>query len=164
MVSRNFRQAHPQEVGLTQFMGVHAFFNFFFQQDRLQGRFQYRQTPSSNYLKVIEFETCYIKPNPPFFSANKICNGPTTWSIHTMLEGPWLYKTVFPTPMVRPLDESQESSSLQGHRSWLMCEVALRAISHTILRAQDHGASSTLIGWKGGAGPSSLHTTLEGPT
>ena len=30
------------------------------------------------------------------------------------------------------------------------------------LRARD--TSSTLIGGKGGAGPSSLHTTLEGPT
>jgi len=27
--------------------------------------------------------------------------------------------------MVRPLDESQGSSPLQGHGSWLMCEVAL---------------------------------------
>ena len=30
--------------------------------------------------------------------------------------------------MVRPLDESQGSSPLQGHGSWLMCEVALIAI------------------------------------
>ena len=27
--------------------------------------------------------------------------------------------------MVRPLDESEGSSPLQGHGSWLMCEVAL---------------------------------------
>ena len=40
----------------------------------------------------------------------------------------------------------------------------LRATSHTRLRAHDHYTSSTLIGGKGGAGPSSLHTTLEGPT
>ena len=32
------------------------------------------------------------------------------------------------------------------------------------LRAHDHYTSSTLIGGKGGAGPSSLHTTLEGLT
>jgi hypothetical protein len=32
------------------------------------------------------------------------------------------------------------------------------------LRAHDHYTSSTLIGGKGGASPSSLHTTLEGPT
>jgi hypothetical protein len=36
--------------------------------------------------------------------------------------------------------------------------------SHTRLRARDHYTSSTLIGGKGRAGPSSLHTTLEGPT
>ena len=32
------------------------------------------------------------------------------------------------------------------------------------LSARDHYTSSTLIGGKGRAGPSSLHTTLEGPT
>ena len=31
------------------------------------------------------------------------------------------------------------------------------------LRARDHYTSGILIGGKGGAGPSSLHTTLEGP-
>ena len=40
----------------------------------------------------------------------------------------------------------------------------LRASSQTRLRARDHYTSSILIGGKGGAGPSSLHTTLEGPT
>ena len=39
----------------------------------------------------------------------------------------------------------------------------LRATSHTRLKARDHYTSSTLIGGKGGAGPSSLHTMLEGP-
>jgi hypothetical protein len=38
----------------------------------------------------------------------------------------------------------------------------VRATAHTRLRARDHSASSTLIGGKGGAGPSLLHTTLEG--
>ena len=32
------------------------------------------------------------------------------------------------------------------------------------LRDRDHYISSTLIGGKGGAGPSLLHITLEGPT
>jgi hypothetical protein len=32
------------------------------------------------------------------------------------------------------------------------------------LRARDRYTSSTLIGGKDGAGPTSLHTTLEGPT
>ena len=36
--------------------------------------------------------------------------------------------------------------------------------SHTRLRAHDRYTSSTLIGGKGIACPSSLHTTLEGPT
>jgi hypothetical protein len=40
----------------------------------------------------------------------------------------------------------------------------LRATSHTRLRARDHYTSSTLIGGKGGASPSLLHITLEGPT
>jgi hypothetical protein len=40
----------------------------------------------------------------------------------------------------------------------------LRATSHTRLRARDTYTSSTLIGGKGKAGPSSLHTTFEGPT
>ena len=33
---------------------------------------------------------------------------------------------------------------------------------HMRLRARDQYTSNTLIGGKGGAGPSSLHTTLEG--
>ena len=47
-------------------------------------------------------------------------------------------------------------SQLHGHGCWLVCEVALGA--------RDHYTSSTLIGGKGGAGLSLLHTTLEGPT
>ena len=39
----------------------------------------------------------------------------------------------------------------------------VRAISHR-LRARDHYTSSTLSDGKTGANPSSLHTTLEGPT
>jgi hypothetical protein len=40
----------------------------------------------------------------------------------------------------------------------------VRATSHTGPRARDQYTSSTLIGGKGRAGPSSLYTTLEGPT
>jgi hypothetical protein len=78
------------------------------------------------------------------------------FSLHTMLEGPRLHIMAFPTNLVRPLDKSQGSSPLQGRGSWLMCEVALRA--------RDICTSSTLIGGRGGAGLSSPHTTLEGPT
>ena len=42
--------------------------------------------------------------------------------------------------------------------------IHIRATSHIRLRARDHYSSSTLIGGKGGVVPSSLHTTLEGPT
>ena len=37
------------------------------------------------------------------------------------------------------------------------------ATSHMRLMAHDHHTSSTLIVAKGGAGPSSLHTRVEGP-
>jgi len=37
----------------------------------------------------------------------------------------------------------------------------LRATSHMRPRARDHYTPTTLIGGKGGAGPSSLHTTLH---
>ena len=40
----------------------------------------------------------------------------------------------------------------------------IRATSHMRLRAHDYYTSSTPIGGKGGANPSSLHTTLEGAT
>ena len=40
----------------------------------------------------------------------------------------------------------------------------IKATSHTRLRARDQYPSSTPIGGKGGDGPSSLHTMLEGPT
>jgi hypothetical protein len=42
--------------------------------------------------------------------------------------------------------------------------IELGPLSHTWLRARDHFTSSTLIGGQGAVGPSSLHTTLEGPT
>ena len=44
----------------------------------------------------------------------------------------------------------------------LRMRFTIRATSHMRLRARDHCISSTLIGGKGGAGPSSLHTTLDG--
>jgi hypothetical protein len=52
------------------------------------------------------------------------------FSLHTMLEDPLLHIMAFPTPMVRPLDESQGSSPLQGHGSWLMCKVTLSRFEH----------------------------------
>ena len=46
----------------------------------------------------------------------------------------------------------------------LITILELSATSHTTLRAHDHYTLSILIGGKGGAGPSSLHITLERPT
>ena len=46
----------------------------------------------------------------------------------------------------------------------LIEEYKVGVTSHTRLSARDQYTSSTLIGGKGGAGPSSLHTMLEGPT
>ena len=81
------------------------------------------------------------------------------FSLQTMLEGPWLPKTAFPTSIVQPLDESQGSSPLQGHGSWLVCKVANGHECPWPVHT-----SNTLIGGKGGARPSSLHTMFEGQT
>ena len=76
MVSRNFRQSHLLET--VKFQETMIFFNFFQHDkilDTLQGKFQSRvqdkQTPLGNYLKLIEFETYYFKPNPPLFSGQQ---------------------------------------------------------------------------------------------
>ena len=47
--------------------------------------------PPSNSLKLIEFETYYIKPNPPlFFPPTKYTMVPQhgPFSLHTVLEDP----------------------------------------------------------------------------
>jgi hypothetical protein len=49
-------------------------------------------------------------------------------------------------------------------RGFELCCGGFRATSHTRPRAHDQYTSNTLIGGKGGSGPSSLHNTLEGPT
>jgi hypothetical protein len=41
--------------------------------------------------------------------------------------------------------------------------MAFSLVCEVVLRARDHNTSSNLIGGEGEAGPSSLHTTLEGP-
>ena len=65
------------------------------------------------------------------------------------LQGPSIANFGFLFPMVRPLDDFQGPlGPLHTQRP----------------RARDHYTSSTLIGGEGGAGPSSLHTMLEGPT
>jgi hypothetical protein len=54
-----------------KFWETMTFLNIFFQHDGLHGIFQYRfqdiQTPPSNSLNLIEFDTYYIQPNSPLF-------------------------------------------------------------------------------------------------
>ena len=63
---------------------------------------------------------------------------------------------------IGPLLKRDHSFNLWAfyHSQWANLEAA----SHMRLGARDYFTSSTLIGGKGRAGPSSLHTTLEGPT
>ena len=63
-------------------------------------------------------------------------------------------------PRVKYCDELYITLVLLDKRQVMLSKVT----SHTRPRARDHSASSTLIGGKGRAGPSSLHTTLERPT
>ena len=139
MVCRNLRHAYLQEVGLTQISGDHDFylfcffFKFFSELDKFEGRFHNKfqdwHIPPSSSLKLVEFETYYMKPNPPLFFRQQNMR----WSrnmVHShftlCLRLCDYLKRLFPTPMVRPLDESQGFSPLQGHGSWLVCEVALK--------------------------------------
>ena len=60
---------------LMQIPGDREFLNTFLQHDKFQDmyhnifqyRFPDRQTLPSSSLKLVEFETYYIKPNPPLF-------------------------------------------------------------------------------------------------
>ena len=49
---------------------------------------------------------------------------------------------------------------MEAFNGWVL---QCRATSHIRLKARDHCTSSTLIVGERGAGPSSLHTMLEGP-
>ena len=73
--------------------------------------------------------------------------------------------TIFKTPFLEVgLTQNRETMAilLQSLRVWDV--YVSKATSYTRLRAHDHYTSRTLTGGKGGAGPSSLHTMLEGPT
>ena len=54
--------------------------------------------------------------------------------------------------------------ALRVYSGWIYLSTLARATSHPRLIAHDPCMSSTLIGGKGGAEPSLLYTTLEGPT
>ena len=99
MVSQNFRQAYLQHVGMTQVSGDCDFLIFFSMAYCRPGK--HRQVVLSNWYSLRHIILNQIIPS---FSANNICNGPATWSILTSHYG-------------------QGSSPLQGHGSWLVCEV-----------------------------------------
>ena len=101
----------------------------------MHGRFHDRQMPNvtKEFFQIDRvWDILYLTKSSPLFLPTKyvmiLQHGP--FSLQTMLEGPWLHKITFLTPMVRPLDESRGSSPLQGHGSWLMCEVSLRGGLH----------------------------------
>jgi hypothetical protein len=61
------------------------------------------------------------------------------------------------------IHKPRHSFGKQMKACYILASLKLRVTSHMRLRARDHYTSSTLIGGKGRAGPSSLHTMLEGP-
>ena len=95
-----------------------------------QDRFQDRQTPPSNSLRLIEFETYnYIKPNPSLFLRQQMVPHHGPFSIHTMLEDPWLHKTTFP---------SQHPwyglwMRVKGPHYWLMSTQSVGGVHRTLL-------------------------------
>ena len=75
-----------------------------------------------------------------------------------------LFTTCNILPLVTYCWSGGHQSWVHGPGNWRPNHDLLRATSHTRLRACDHYTSSTLIGGKGGASPSSLHTMHKGPT
>ena len=133
MVSQNLRQAYLQELGLAQMSEDHYFFNIFFQHEKFRTNLRadfitYSKTDKFSQIGRV-WDILYQTKSSPLFPPTKYAMVPQhgPFSLYTMLEGPWLHKMAFSTPMVRPLDESQGSSPLQGHGSWLVCEVALNS-------------------------------------
>jgi hypothetical protein len=108
------RGAYDENSGMTMIL-----FNCSWQIARhIHNIFQGWQAPPIYSPKLRKFETYYIKSNPPsFFLPTKYAMVPQhgPFSLYTMLEGPWLHITAFPTHVVQPLDESQGSSPLQCH-------------------------------------------------
>ena len=87
-----------------------------------------------------------------------------------MLPGMWGWLVGYLDQWKRSIDHYLHMNLLSLRKQWVQVQEfrkfidCFRATSHTRPRARDQYTSSTLIGGKGGASPSSLHTTLEGPT
>ena len=108
------------------------FFNVFLnkklpQHDKFHNRFQDWKIPPSSSLKLVEFETYYMKPNPPLFfrQQNMQWARNMVHSHFTLCLRFRDYLNGFPnTQWYNLWMRVKGSSPLQGHGSWLMCEVA----------------------------------------
>ena len=159
MVCRNLHQAYLQEVSLTQISGDHDFLMCFFSQhDIFQGRFHNRfqdwQMPPSSSLKLVEFETYYMKPNPPLFFRQQNMQ----WS-RNMVHSHF-------TLCLRFRDYLKRLSQHPCYSLWMRVNgpphykvTALGScVKHIRLKAHDHCVRRALICQKGENRPSSLHT------
>ena len=119
-------------------------------------------TPESTTIDIIYF--------PSLESYHVTCNH--RWhvlyiSIPIIVWKPTLQSWFLKTSSFEVLNASLNRGWCESGVSWLVGWLVVRysgPLSHMRLRARDHYTSSSPIGGKGGAGPSSLHATLEGPT
>src|SRR5665213_2493370 len=106
MVSQNFHQTHLQEVGLTQISGDHDKKNPPKMVCLIFSSMTYSTIDSkTNSLK---FRHIVFNQILPSFFINKICNGPSTWSIltsHCLRAN--TTQNGFPMDKFDPLDENQ---------------------------------------------------------
>ena len=137
-----FVSSPPPRGGSDENSGRPWFFQYFFQHDKFRDKLQ----GISITHFMIDFRTnskidkhhqiillnwwnlrhIILNQILSFFSASKVYNGPTTWSILTShyARGPETTYNGFPNTHGTAFGW-EGSSPLQGHGSWLMCEVAL---------------------------------------
>jgi hypothetical protein len=109
MISWNFRHTHLQEVGLTHIPEDHDFFKIFFSSMLNFKTITWqipeqipRETNTTKYFSHIDrvWDILYQTKPSPLFPPTKYAMVPQygPFSLHTMLEGPWLHRMAFPTP------------------------------------------------------------------
>ena len=109
----------PSRVGLTQIPGDHDILQGKFH-NKFQYRFQDRQATPSISLKLRHIILNQILTP---FSANKICNGPATWSILTSHYAWGPVTTYNGLPNTHGTAFGWESRVLTITRSWLLAHV-----------------------------------------
>ena len=119
-----------------KFRETMIFFNYFFQQQIFQdkkhnifhNRFQDRQTPTSDSLELIKFGTYYNKPTPLLFFRQQnmqwSCNMIHSHFTLCLKAGEYI-KRLSRHSLYSLWTRVKGPPPLQGHGSWLMCEVAL---------------------------------------